>query len=299
VAGAEQPSLEGIRIVATERTSRPRRRRRLGVAAAVPVVLLVSSGCSAREALSFNAPEGVTEQAPTIENLWFGAWVAALAVGLLTWGLILYAAVRFRRRDGDPEAPRQMRYNIPLEVMYTVVPLVMILGMFFFTARDQSELTKVSANPDNTVGVVGFRWSWAFNYQEGVYDVGTAEPDDNPTLWLPVNESVKFQLQSPDVVHSFWVPAFLMKMDVFPDRLNEFQVTPNKVGDYDGRCAELCGVDHARMLFNVKVVSQAEYDAHIAELRAAGQVGKIETDRISREGERYWEADRYPTGAQS
>jgi cytochrome c oxidase subunit 2 len=84
-----------------------------------------------------------------------------------------------------------------------------------------------------------------------------------------------------------------MKMDVFPDRLNKFEVTPNKVGTYAGRCAELCGVDHARMLFTVKVVERAEYDRRMAELRAKGQVGSIETDRISREGERYWESDRY------
>jgi cytochrome c oxidase subunit II len=85
-------------------------------------------------------------------------------------------------------------------------------------------------------------------------------------------------------------------MDVFPDRLNKFEVTPNKVGTYAGKCAELCGVDHSRMLFNVKVVSRAEYDAHMAELRAKGQVGSIETDRITREGERYWEKSRYPEG---
>jgi len=256
----------------------------------------MTSGCNAQEALSFNAPEGATEQAPTIENLWFGAWVAASLVGVLTAGLIIYAALRFRRKEGDP-APKQLRYNVPLEIMYTVVPLVMILGMFFFTARDQIELTKVSANPDNTVGVIGFRWSWAFNYKdEGVYEVGTADYEDIPTLYLPVDESVVFELQSPDVIHSFWVPAFLMKMDVFPDRLNKFEVTPNKVGTYAGRCAELCGVDHARMLFQVKVVDRAEYDAHIEQLRAAGQVGAIETDRITRDGERYWEIARYPEG---
>jgi cytochrome c oxidase subunit 2 len=84
-----------------------------------------------------------------------------------------------------------------------------------------------------------------------------------------------------------------MKMDVFPDRLNKFEVTPNKVGTFAGRCAELCGVDHSRMLFTVKVVERAEYDRHMAELRAKGQTGSIETDRISREGERYWESDRY------
>lgn len=267
--------------------------RRWGVGAGALTVALLASGCSAQEALSLNAPEGATEQAPTIESLWFGAWVAVAVVGLITGGLILFAAVRFRRKEGDP-APKQMRYNVPLEVMYTVVPLVMILGMFFFTARDQIELTKVSDNPDNTVGVIGFRWSWAFNYvEDDVYDVGTAEVAENPTLYLPVDESVVFELQSPDVIHSFWIPAFLMKMDVFPDRLNKFEVTPNKVGTFAGRCAELCGVDHARMLFTVKVVERPEYDRHIAELRAKGQVGSIETDRITRDGERYWESDRY------
>ncbi len=282
----------------TDRSSRtrPGRGRRWAVAAGASAFLLLTSGCSAREALSFNAPPGATEQAPIIEDLWFGAWVAVVAVGLLTGGLILFAAFRYRRREGDP-APKQLRYNVPLELMYTIVPLVMILGMFFFTARDQIELTRVSSNPENNVGVVGFRWSWAFNYlDEGVYDVGTAEVDDMPTLYLPVDESVQFQLESPDVIHSFWIPAFLMKMDVFPARLNKFEVTPNKVGEFAGRCAELCGVDHARMLFRVKVVERADYDKHMQQLRAKGQVGAIETDRINRDGERYWEEDRYPEG---
>ncbi len=282
----------------TVRTARSGPRRKWGVALGATTTLLLASGCSAQEALSFNHPDPATEEAPTIANLWFGAWVAAAFVGVLTAGLIIYAAVRFRRKEGDA-APRQLRYNVPLEIMYTVVPLVMILGMFFFTARDQIQLTKVSDNPDNTIGVIGFRWSWAFNYlDDDVYEVGTAEVDDLPTLYLPVNETVVFELQSPDVIHSFWIPAFLMKMDVFPDRLNKFQVTPNKVGTYAGRCAELCGVDHARMLFRVRVVERAEYDRHMDELRDKGQVGAIETDRISREGERYWEIDRYAEATQ-
>ena len=282
--------------MATVRTSRTRRGRRWAAAAGATAVLLLASGCSAREALSFNAPDPASDQATIMGDLWYGAWVAVAFVGVLTGGLILYAAIRFRHREGAP-TPKQLRYNVPLELMYTIVPLIMILGFFFFTARDQIELTKVSATPDNTIGVVGFRWSWAFNYlEEGVYDVGTAEVEDMPTLYLPVDETVQFELQSPDVIHSFWIPAFLMKMDVFPDRLNKFEVTPNKVGEYAGRCAELCGVDHARMLFRVKVVERAEYDKHIAELRAKGQVGAIESDRITRDGERYWETDRYPEG---
>lgn len=243
-----------------------------------------------------NAPEGITEQSAVFEELWFGAWIAVALVGVLTGALILYAAIRFRRKDPNAAAPPQMRYNVPLEVMYTLVPLVMVLGFFVITAQDQPKITNVSENPDNTIGVVGFRWSWAFNYtDDDVYEVGTADVADIPTLYLPVNESVVFELQSPDVIHSFWIPAFLMKMDVFPDRMNKFEATPNKVGEYAGRCAELCGVDHARMLFRVKVVERAEYDRHMDELRAKGQVGAIETDRITRDGERYWETDRYPS----
>lgn len=273
-----------------------RARRALGVAAGGIATLLVTSGCSVREVLSFNAPDPATEEAPAMADLWYGAWLAVAAVGLLTGGLIIYAAIRYRRRKGDPP-PRQMRYNIPLELMYTIVPLIMILGMFVATVRVQSPIVKVSDNPDNTVGVIGFRWSWAFNYvDENVYDVGTPEVAENPTLYLPVNESVVFELESPDVIHSFWIPAFLMKMDVFPDRMNKFEVTPNKLGTYAGKCAELCGVDHARMLFNVKVVTREEFDAHIAGLRAKGQIGAIETDRITRDGERYWETSRYPEG---
>ena len=98
-------------------------------------------------------------------------------------------------------------------------------------------------------------------------------------LKVLVDEKVKFELTSPDVIHSFWIPAFLMKMDVVPGRNNQFAVTPNTEGEFVGKCAELCGVDHSRMLFDVKVVSRAEYDAHIADLRERGQVGKIDSGR--------------------
>ena len=79
---------------------------------------------------------------------------------------------------------------------------------------------------------------------------------------------MKFTLHSNDVIHSFWVPAFLFKMDVIPGRHNTFEITPTKLGHFDGRCAELCGQDHARMLFNVRVVSPQEYDAYVTDLKA-------------------------------
>ena len=95
---------------------------------------------------------------------------------------------------------------------------------------------------------------------------------------------MKFELTSPDVIHSFWIPAFLYKMDVIPGRRNVFELTPNKIGVFAGRCAELCGVDHSNMLFTVRVVPQAEYDAWIQSLKARGQSGLLETGRTNDAG---------------
>ena len=102
---------------------------------------------------------------------------------------------------------------------------------------------------------------------------------------LPVDERVRFTLSSPDVIHSFWIPAMLFKLDVVPGQTNQFELTPNQIGTYAGKCAELCGVDHSRMLFNVKVVSREDYEAHVAQLKANGQSGQLETPRISTEGD--------------
>ena len=159
---------------------------------------------------------------------------------------------------------------------------MMVIVFFFFTVQEQDRVIKDVKNPDNTITVVGQQWSWTFNYN---YDAGSDDfkgkavgspvahetpgtPADPPTLWLPKGETVEVHLYSPDVIHSFWVPAFLFKMDVVPGRQaqNHFTLTPDRSGTFDGRCAELCGVYHSRMLFKVKVVEPAEYDAHVAEL---------------------------------
>lgn len=257
---------------------------RIGASFAASLVLVLS-GCSqeARESASrMGLPEPATAEGPIILNLWQGTWLVAIAIAVLVIGL-LFAAMILYRRKSDDEVPKQTRYNIPLEVLYTAVPLVIVFGLFFFTARDQAQLTKISGEHDHTVNVVAFRWSWAFNYLDyGVYEIGT--PAEPPVLYLPVDEKVKFELTSPDVIHSFWIPAFLTKLDVVPGRLNVFEVTPNKPGEYAGKCAELCGVDHSRMLFRVKVVSQQEFETHIATLRAKGQEGKLDTGRIVTKG---------------
>lgn len=241
------------------------------------------SGCTVNEAFFFDMPEPASKEAHTILSLWNGSWLAAWGIGILTWGLMLWAAVAYRRRHKD-EVPEQTTYNLPLELLYTVVPLIMILGLFWFTARDQSELLTIKNDQAQTVNVVAFRWNWGFNYlDEGVYAVGS--PAQNAVLVLPVDEKVRFELTSPDVIHSFWIPDFLFKMDVIPGKTNAFELTPDKIGTYPGRCAELCGVQHSSMLFTVKVVDRAEFDAYVEQLKAQGQTGLLDTGRSTDEGQ--------------
>ncbi len=277
------------------RTTGARTKALVGVGLAAGIAVL--SGCTANEAFFFDLPEPATAEAPIIQNLWNGSWIAAWGVGIVTWGLMIWAILAYRRRRIN-DVPEQTKYNVPIELLYTVVPLIMILGLFWFTAKDQSEILTLDNDQSQTVNVVGFRWSWAFNYlDEDVYSIGM--PVDSqfisndpavaelqiPTLVLPVDEKVRFELTSPDVIHSFWVPSFLFKMDVIPGKTNAFELTPDKIGTFAGKCAELCGTYHSQMLFSVKVVERPEFDAYMAELRAKGQTGTIQTGRSSEEGQ--------------
>jgi cytochrome c oxidase subunit II len=252
-----------------------------GLAATCAVAL---SGCDESVKRGF-LPQGVTDQSGRITTLWNGAWLAALGVGVLVWGLIGWCVVAYRRKKDDVGLPEQLRYNVPIEILYTIVPLFMVAVLFFYTAGDESALLDVSSKPDVTVNVVAKQWSWDFNYVEaGTFESGTqaeltGQPGvaaTAPALYLPVNKRVEFVLTSRDVNHSFWVPQFLQKLDVIPGKVNRFQVVPTELGTFEGRCAELCGAYHASMLFQVKVVSQAAYDAHLAELRALGNTGMLD-----------------------
>lgn len=258
-------------------------RRKLPQALALGLVIATATGCSANDLPRLGLPKPVTVEGPLVLHMWQGSWIAALAVGALMWGLIIWSVIFHRRSRTGIQIPPQTRYNVPIEALYTAVPIVIVSVLFYFVARDETRLTSTSEKPAHTVNVVGFQWSWAFNYENtekpdptsttAAYEVGT--PAEPPTLYLPVNESVKFVLTSRDVIHDFWPVNFLMKMDVVPGVVNKFEVTPTQIGEYKGKCAELCGVDHSRMLFNVKVVSRADYDAHLADLRAKGQTGAV------------------------
>jgi cytochrome c oxidase subunit II len=264
----------------TPREALPSLLRRLRVAVTGLVLLVSLTGCSKATVDSLKRlglPEATTDRAQYVHDLWIGAWIAAGCVGVFVWGLILYAALRYRRRSDD-EMPIQTRYNLPIEVLYTVAPIIVIAVLFFFTVETQNKVLATVDHPDHTVQVVGQQWSWTFDYlhepaigNRSVYDVGT--PAELPELWLVKGKTVTFVLRSPDVIHSFWVPTFAMKLDDIPGRTNSFSVTPTRFGTFAGRCAELCGWLHSRMLFNVKVVNEAAFDAHLRHLRAIGQVG--------------------------
>jgi len=233
-----------------------------------------------------------TNHTSRIVGLWVTSWIVLLAVGLITWGLIIWAAVVYRRRKGQTGLPVQMRYNMPIEIFYTVVPLILVLGFFAFTAKDQSAIEKPFAKADTTIHVYGKRWAWDFNYidqdnpKQSVYyqgiqaqeeDDGTGAIDESqlPTLYLPVGKKVKIELSSRDVDHSFWIVDFLYKKDMLPGKTNYEYFIPEKTGTYQGKCAELCGEYHSLMLFQVKVVSPAKYQAYLDSLRDQGKVGLL------------------------
>jgi cytochrome c oxidase subunit 2 len=260
-----------------------RRRRWIRYAGIATISAVALTGCQGKLSNGF-LPDAVSDSGVRVTHLWVGSWIAVLAVGVITWGLMIYAAVRFRKRKGDDTLPVQLRYNIPVEILYTVIPIFMVAVFFYYTARDEAILTDTSKKPDVTISVVAKQWTWDFNYVDSnVYETGVHTPLDGkpgarehmPVLYLPINKRVEFVLNSRDVIHSFWVPAFMTKLDMLPGKTNKFQIVTEQEGEFQGKCAELCGAYHSQMLFMVKIVPQEEYDKQMAHLAAIGQKGQL------------------------
>ena len=243
--------------------------------------VLFLTGCSQAlddqiRRLGFPPPAG--NRGTYILNLWIGSWIAAFAVGFIVLGLILWSANRYKTKHA--KMPRQNRYNLPMEIFYTIAPFIIIAVLFYYTVLAQNAVTAKEPNPDVTIDVVGQKWSWTFNYKaaddpavgQDVWEAGTI--NKTPDLYLPVGKLIQFNLSSPDVIHSFWVPSFYTKLDVIPGRHNTLQMMPTTEGLFPGKCAELCGTYHSAMLFNVHIVSEADYNNYLKSLIAKGQVGE-------------------------
>jgi cytochrome c oxidase subunit II len=219
------------------------------------------TACSSRGGV----PNPASSQGQEVLDLWQILLGAGVAVGALVAGLILWSVLRYRRprTAGPDDLPKQTAANIPIEVFYTVVPLVIVAVLFGLTMRTQHRVTK-EGDPDLAVEVTGFQWGWRFRYPaQGVTITGDA--NSPPTLVLPVGANVRFRLVAADVVHSFFVPAFLVKRDLIPGVDNSLEIRPRHLGRYPAVCAEFCGLDHWRMTFDVEVVSPEAFQAFVAD----------------------------------
>jgi len=254
--------------------------------------VLALTGCTPNnEFWRWGWPDGVTDEAYEMRTLWIWSVIAALIVGIAVWALIGWSVVRHRKR-GD-ELPKQTAYNLPLEIVYTIIPFLIIAGLFFFTVVVQNRVQERSADPDVTIAVNAFKWNWQFVYPETTGADGepintVGNSDEIPILVLPTDQDIRFEVASADVIHSFWVPEFLFKLDVIPGnengRDNVFEVTVQEEGSYVGRCAELCGTYHAFMNFEVRAVSGDDYDAYL-EARESGLSTFEALEEIGQPGE--------------
>jgi cytochrome c oxidase subunit II len=268
-------------VVARSSVGRRRAVRLAGLPVGGAALLALLAGCDVGSSIGdrfghFGWPgHGISTQSHRMYDIWVGSVVAALAVGFFVWGLIIWCVVRYRKR-GDG-LPAQTRFNVPMEVLYTVTPVLVVAVLFYYTAVVETAVVKERPNPDVNVQIVAYKWNWQFNYLDGpgadartvASTVGSS--DIVPLLVLPTGQRIHFDETSRDVVHSFWVPELLFKRDVFPGNTrNSFEVTLDREGRFVGRCAELCGTYHAFMMFELVAVSPQKFQQYLA-AKQAGQ----------------------------
>ena len=224
--------------------------------AAIAAMLTTLTACR------FGMPAPATREAGHTLWLWQAQIVAAAVVGGITAVLILWSALRYRRRAAD-QMPRQTAYHVPAEVVYTVIPVLLVGLIFAATYAVQRNVIHSTKPGALVVDVTGYDWDWSFHYAGTAVTVEPTATGD-PVLTLPVGRPVTLRLTSPDVVHAFYVPRFLFKLDAIPGRTNEFTVTLDATGRFVGRCAEFCGVEHAHMTFAVDALPGDAFDRWLA-----------------------------------
>jgi cytochrome c oxidase subunit 2 len=220
-------------------------------------------------------PEPKTEAAKDVFNLYLLVLALAAIVFVGVEGFILYAIFRYRRKPGDDALPPQLHGNNTIEVIWTLIPTVIVFVLFVFSMITLGEVEASDEDPGVTIQVDGFQWQWTFRYPDGGSVTGSAaEP---PVLAVPVGEPVRLVLNSLDVNHAFYVPQFLIKRDLIPvgenGEPNELTFTVSEAGTYSGQCAEFCGTAHADMTFVVEAMERAAYDEYVAALAAGEEPG--------------------------
>jgi cytochrome c oxidase subunit 2 len=265
------------------RAARPTRaRRRLGLVAAVALPLLLG-GC---QVPSFWGYRGNSTQGQDAFKLYAGTFIASIVIAVIVFALIVWAIVAYRRR-GD-EIPRQFQYHVPLEITYTVIPLIIVLVLFAFTFATENNVDALAPNPAVKVKVIAFQWGWTFAYaNEHLIMTGdtTGDPDPiglngapcapvedcyGPGLVLPVGQDTRITLVSNDTIHGFYVPVFNFSRYAQPGVINQFDITPTKAGVFRAQCTQLCGLYHSLMFFHVVALPPDQYRAWVATEQAHG-----------------------------
>jgi len=201
-------------------------------------------------------------QASALAQDWLIYTYFALGLAVLVWALIIVAAIRFRRTERNPEPRSQTANNAPLEIAWTIAPLLLVIGLFVYTYHIEAGVGALAADPPVRIAVNGFRWGWTFAYAGGPTITGAVQHP--PEMVLPLGETVAIAVTSSVVNHSFWIPDMLFKRDAIPGRTSSFDLTPSKTGTFLGRCGEFCGLDHALMTFRVRVVPPDDYRRWLA-----------------------------------
>jgi cytochrome c oxidase subunit 2 len=254
----------------SSRTGAPRRRLAAalgGVAAAV-----VLAGC---QVPTFDGYRGSTSQGHDEFKLYAGTVIAGIVIGVFVAALIFWAVIRYRKRSD--EIPRQFQYHIPLELTYTVVPVIIVLVIFVFTVLTEDRMTALARTPDLRVKVTAFQWGWRFDYPHRVTVTGETSVDPDPIglnggscapsvdclgpgLVLPAGKTTTIQLVSNDTVHGFYVPKFNFSRYAQPGFDQQyFDLKPLHPGVYRAQCTQLCGLYHSLMFFHVVVLPPDQF----------------------------------------
>jgi cytochrome c oxidase subunit 2 len=197
----------------------------------------------------------------------------ALLVFVLVEGVLIYAIFRFRGKPGDPE-PHQSHGNTTVEIIWTVIPALILAAIAVPTVRAIFQTNATPKAGALTIEVVGHQWWWEFRYPE--YNLTTANE-----LHIPVGRTVSLRMGSNDVIHSFWVPKFAAKRDVFANRETRMWFKAEVEGEYPGQCGEFCGVQHGRMAYRIKAQTPAEFASWVSHMQTltgkAGTTARADT----------------------
>jgi len=235
------------------------------VALAIP---FVAGGC---QLPNFLAYKGATTQAQDSFKLWQGFFITGLVVVGVVFLLILWAVLRYRRRSD--EMPRQTQYHTVVEIVYTVVPILIVAVLFVFTFITENNVDSVSASPAVVVNVTAFQWGWKFQYPHDGGIVVQGIETQTPQMVVPTGETVRIYLRSADVVHGWYVPEFNFSRYALPGVTNQFDINVTHPGVFRGQCTQFCGLYHSLMLFSVRAVPSAQFASWVHQQEQTSQSG--------------------------